>query len=120
MKREILFRGWSEIDSRWNFGHFVGYCTPIIYDLNKRFPFQVNPDTVGQYTGLTDKNGEKIFEGDIIQVGEKVKKEVCFIPSKGAFQCANLTDNQFEDCWDIYQDFPKSERMQVIGNIHEK
>jgi uncharacterized phage protein (TIGR01671 family) len=71
--REILFRGktekgkWIEGDlyqSRLKSIFMISYYT----EYGNRMTEVVNPETVGQYTGLTDKNGTKIFEGDILEV----------------------------------------------------
>lgn len=107
--REILFRGKRKEDDEWVYGFLVSQ--KHIGDWVTAYP--VDPNTVGQFTGLTDKDGKKIFEGDIVEISHDAysgaRGEAFF--KNGSFMLKNVSD-----VLSLYGFLPWCE---VIGNIHD-
>ena len=76
---------------------------------------EIIPETVGQYTGLDDKNGVKIFEGDVVRSNDTAIGHVIYEESGTAFELLFYDDT---DCFGLGQCYI-SEELEVIGNIHD-
>ena len=120
--REILFRGKTD-KGEWVEGYYVclngkehriytGYAE---IDCGSYYPdfYEVIPETIGQYTGLTDKNGNKIFEGDIV-------KHRSYYSDNIVISVVTYTDGQFLAMVDENSGFNLSDKLEIIGNIHDK
>ena len=116
--REYLFRGKMIANGKWSEGNLLvtkqGCCiTPDATVLGSYGA--VNPETVGQYTGLTDKNGTKIFEGDIVKYGDTVHN-VVFEQRNGTAYFGLVYSTLETLSFGYYQDL---KQIEVIGNIYD-
>ena len=115
--REILFRGKRKENGYWIDGGFCEFRNfsgeqeyKIIHNGHSN---EVIPETIGQYTGLTDKNGTKIFEGDIVKGAWNTVFQVVYDDCYLGFR-AERKDG-FRNSIDYYG----LNRIKVIGNIHD-
>lgn len=130
MSREILFRGKRLDNGEWIEGDGIHYPKSINYLGSCWIDgmgecandwVQVDPATVGQFTGLCDKNGVKIFEGDILTT-DLIRPYVIVVFRDGSFMF-NYNDGD-KDYYDIMLPIMKNAQTQtlyhkVIGNIHD-
>jgi uncharacterized phage protein (TIGR01671 family) len=133
MKREIKFRGLPIDSTKWVYGdliHTTKDFNPVHIILNWKIyePKQeVIIESVGQFTGLKDKNGVEIYEGDNLKVFENCNGEIKTWVNEVVFrhgswclvdkECCDHCKNGFGiTC--TFMEIP-SDEIEVIGNIHE-
>ena len=130
--REILFKAKRWRDGKWVYGDLNNLQDSVIihwYNNGCRVSDEVDPSTVCQYTGLTDKNGKKIFEGDVLKIAKKSDGlgAYSFPPLEYPVNvmvkwdmCAWMWETLGEDKY--YISFPNAwchYECEVIGNIHD-
>ncbi len=133
MNREILFKAKKVDGGEWIEGYIVKkHGTYFLYDINesdtcRQNNYLIDEDTICQYTGLTDKNGNRIWEGDIIKYhfGE-VYAPVKFGEYQSCFDSTSTCDVGFYVDWDKNHDFRKDlgywikmVDAEVVGNIFD-
>lgn len=140
MNRDIEFRGLtgSVRGDIWVYG--TPYKVESLFSADERYYIRkqhederiVDPKTIGQYTGLKDKNGKKIFEGDIIRLDDDYRKSISSCDAKTEEELVRkdclvgFKDGSFMFCRNRYviDDFDSylwisNKYCEVIGNIYE-
>lgn len=117
--REILFRGKDLATGEWVYGDLYHRGTEVVItSFYCGHHIAVDPATVGQFTGLLDKNGKRIFEGDIVTYCwyEVETMNFCVDFVSGDFLAVPI--KKLDDVWAI-RISGTNKKMEIIGNIHD-
>ena len=111
MERKIKFRG-KDFLGRWHYGHLhlATGSSSLMIQVDSFDSFGVLHETVGQFTGLLDKNGNEIYEGDIVRYDMGGECEVSYCIG-GGFAGFDLSP--------AFHDEHQLKDVEVIGNIHD-
>ena len=125
--RDILFRGKDAETGKWIYGWVFGEKAESIIELDTQYVSEegveayytsvVIPETVGQYTGLDDKNGVKIFEGDVVRYLNSIESGNGVVISDSCAFLFNWID--IDEIDSLLRYFQCSEELEVIGNVHD-
>ena len=115
--REILFRGKWKNSGEWVYGNLFNpdkSDTPTqicIGTYIARTCYEIDPETVGQFTGLTDKNGKRVFENDIVKVDDDDEAYKIIY----AYVAYRICDRHNRYSYTIHNDH----NLTVIGNVYD-
>ena len=133
MNRKIKFRGKRIDNGEWVYGYYVVdpvgehriYWKPPYEATSNPYRF-VFAETVGQFTGLHDKNGKYIFEGDILTVSypriaieEQLQSKIGVVEFLDTLPAFCVMRNKFPNCKTVSSFNNTGEQWEVIGNIHD-
>ena len=130
MKRTIKFRGYNKKNNKWIYGYYlVNRGQHFVVEDGIANPqatwkdFLVEEDTIGQYTGLIDKNGKEIYEGDVVitkQFGKIVKRgqDILNVSSEDCFVIKYINAQFMVERHSRSFYLHRNINCEVIGNIY--
>lgn len=128
--REIKFRGFNTKNNQWLYGSHIlnrgkHFVAPDEFADGKTWKdYEVEPKTIGEFTGLFDEDGREIYEGDIIKIVEEFDDEnvytrngvVCFV--EGIYELQDKNGKHFAYLGWMQNDDAIT-KLEVVGNIYD-
>lgn len=119
MNREILFKAKRKDNGKWVEGYYRRIpCMRMLEHYimprnpkNRMEQYAIDPDTICQYTGLTDKNGRKIWENDIVHCGTKLRVSWHHFKASWVLSKKGWLYNHF------FGEAVEPEDVEVVGNV---
>lgn len=115
--RQIRFRAQDIASNKWLYGDLRHYKNDVcIFEQGGTKGEQVKRETIGQFTGMTDKNGKDIYEGDIIRFVNGLKKANGEWVDNVSIHTIEYSEGAFRGVTAFAKDL---EAVEVIGNIYD-
>lgn len=127
MNREILFKAKRKDNGKWVEGYYrripcMGMLEHYIMPRNPKNrmeQYAIDPETLCQYTGLTDKNGRKIWENDIVQAWSEGSNAIGKVIRRVDGLYIMYPAYQKKEFWGLYPNKNGKTTVEVIGNIFD-
>ena len=125
--REILFRAKRIDNGEWVEGNYVkaelihedGYEHYIIETMRRGKTYEIDPETLCQYTGMVDKNGDRIWENDIVSAWSEGKYATGMVKQRIDGLYIIYPAYQHNEFWGLCPDKNRKTNVEVIGNVFD-